>query len=192
MQPQILLLPLFIIFFFSLMSAFAKIFSIVQNQTLIYQQDNDKVKKCQFRLYLDWAENPHLRLRFSFLFIYLFIYVFVRLAAIVHALFNEQQPQSLTFLPFFSKLVHIVYCSQTHKFHFLITFSLKVGPTVLFTHLKIILLQYFSVFSFQSYPNRPYTLSHCEDTIQNSRETTAKAGFTYVSPSPSCCCLRPQ
>ena len=66
----------FFFFFFSLMSTFAKIFSIVQNQTLIYQQDNDKVKECQFRLYLDWAENPHLRLRFSF---YLFIYLFTRL-----------------------------------------------------------------------------------------------------------------
>ena len=38
----------------------------------------------------------------------------------------------------------------THKSHFLVTFSLKLGPTILFTHLKIILLQYFrfSVFSF--------------------------------------------
>ena len=30
-----------------------------------------------------------------------------------------------------------------HKLHFLSTFSLKMGPTVLFTHLKIILLQCF-------------------------------------------------
>ena len=37
----------------------------------------------------------------------------------------------------------IMYCSGTHKFHFLATFSLKMGPTVLFTHLKIILLQWF-------------------------------------------------
>ena len=44
--------------------------------------------------------------------------------------------------------MHIVYCSRTHKFHFSATFSLKMGPTVLFTHFKIILLQYFSVFSF--------------------------------------------
>ena len=36
-----------------------------------------------------------------------------------------------------------VHCSQTHKFHFLSIFSLKMGPTVLFTHLKIILLQWF-------------------------------------------------
>ena len=43
-----------------------------------------------------------------------------------------------------------MHCSRTHKLHFLSTFSLKMGPTVLFTHLKIILLQCFqsSVFSF--------------------------------------------
>ena len=32
---------------------------------------------------------------------------------------------------------------KTHKPHFLAIFLLKIGPTVLFTHLKIILLQYF-------------------------------------------------
>ena len=36
-----------------------------------------------------------------------------------------------------------VHCLQTHKFHFSATFSLKMGLTVLFTHLKNILLQYF-------------------------------------------------
>ena len=36
-----------------------------------------------------------------------------------------------------------VHCSQTHKFHFSATFSLKMGSTVLFAHLKIILLQCF-------------------------------------------------
>ena len=56
----------------------------------------------------------------------------------------------LTFLPrtVFSCTVH-----GPHKPHFSATFSLKMGPTVLFTHLKIILLQCFSVFSFQLYPN---------------------------------------
>ena len=43
-----------------------------------------------------------------------------------------------------------VHCLRIHKFHFSVTFLLKMGPTVLFTHLKIILLQcfQFSVFSF--------------------------------------------
>ena len=36
-----------------------------------------------------------------------------------------------------------VHCSRTHKFHFLSIFSLKMGPTVLFTHLKFFLLQCF-------------------------------------------------
>ena len=48
---------------------------------------------------------------------------------------------NLDFSIFFSQSVHIVHCLWTHKFQFLATFSLKMGPTVLFTHLKIILLQ---------------------------------------------------
>ena len=48
-----------------------------------------------------------------------------------------------------------VHYSRTHKFHFLTTFSLKIGLTVLFTHLKIILLV-FSVFSFQFQQNKFY------------------------------------
>ena len=36
-----------------------------------------------------------------------------------------------------------VHCSRDHKPHFLVTFSLKMGFTTLFTHLKIILLQCF-------------------------------------------------
>ena len=51
------------------------------------------------------------------------------------------------FLTNFQPYVSPVHCSQIHKFHFSITFSLKMGSTVLFTHLKIILLQYFLVFS---------------------------------------------
>ena len=45
--------------------------------------------------------------------------------------------------------MHIVHCLWTHKFHFSATFSLKSGLTVIFTYLKIILLQYFLVFKFQ-------------------------------------------
>ena len=44
--------------------------------------------------------------------------------------------------------MHGVHCLQTYKFYFLATFSLKMGLTILFTYLKIILLQYFSIFSF--------------------------------------------
>ena len=55
----------------------------------------------------------------------------------------------------FQSHVGLVYCLWTHKFYFSTTFSLKMGLMVLFTHLKIILLQYFSVFSFQLYPTDP-------------------------------------
>ena len=58
--------------------------------------------------------------------------------------------------------VHGVHCLQTHKFHFSATFSLKMSPTVLFTHLKIILLQCFLVFSFQLYPNGSICLDWAE------------------------------
>ena len=50
------------------------------------------------------------------------------------------KPQLLTKSSMNSTFVH---CSQTHKLHFSTTFSLKIDPTILFTHLKIILLQYF-------------------------------------------------
>ena len=53
-----------------------------------------------------------------------------------------------------------VHCLQIHKFHFSAIFSLKMGLTVLFTHLKIILLQCFQfqflvsakISSIQTYP----------------------------------------
>ena len=50
------------------------------------------------------------------------------------------QPQYLT-KSFVNRV--FVYYSWTHKFHFSVTFSLKMGPTILFTYLKIILLQCF-------------------------------------------------
>ena len=45
----------------------------------------------------------------------------------------------------------------THKYLHSTTFSLKLDPTALFTHSKIILLQcfQFSIFSNKWYPNRP-------------------------------------
>ena len=54
--------------------------------------------------------------------------------------------QLLTILPW---IVHRCTVHGSHKFHFSTIFSLKNDPTVLFTHLKIILLQcfQFSVFS---------------------------------------------
>ena len=60
------------------------------------------------------------------------------------------QPTLVEFSTVNSAFVH---CSGIYKFYFSATFSLKIGPTILFTHLKIILLQYFSVFNFQLYLN---------------------------------------
>ena len=82
----------------------------------------------------------------AFTFSFFFFHAFERLSVTVHALCMNSSRK--VFLTFFSQSVHTMYCLWTHKFHFSATFSLKMVPTVLFTHLKIILLQYFSVFSF--------------------------------------------
>ena len=50
------------------------------------------------------------------------------------------QPTLVEFSTVNSAFVH---CSGIHKFYFSTTFSLKICPTALFTHLKIILLQCF-------------------------------------------------
>ena len=52
--------------------------------------------------------------------------------------------QSWIFFSLFNPSVHTVHCLWTHKFYFSATFLLKMSLTVLFTHLKIILLQCFS------------------------------------------------
>ena len=46
-----------------------------------------------------------------------------------------------------------MHCLRTHKFYFLSIFSLKIDPILLFTHLKIILLQYFQFQQNKFYPN---------------------------------------
>ena len=80
-----------------------------------------------------WFGSAFLALRFAFSFFF----------------FNSR------FCWLFSVNSASVHYSRTHKFHFLTTFSLKMGLTVLFTHLKIILLV-FSVFSFQFQQNKFY------------------------------------
>ena len=53
-------------------------------------------------------------------------------------------------------LVGLMHCSRDPQVPCSATFSLKLGLTTLFTHLKIILLQcfQFSIFSNKQYPNR--------------------------------------
>ena len=52
--------------------------------------------------------------------------------------------------PVFLWTMHLCTVHKSHQLHFLSTFSLKLSLTVLFTYLKIILLQYFqfSIFNF--------------------------------------------
>ena len=88
----------------------------------------------------------------------------------VYALCMNSNNKVGLFLFFFSQLVHTVHRSWIHKFHFLVIFLLKIGFTVLFTHLKIILLQYFLVFSFnfQLYPTEPISsVRHIVDAGPN-------------------------
>ena len=71
----------------------------------------------------------------------------LRFCSAVFSSFFLVQP---AFVDFFTVNSASVHCSRIHKFHFSVTVSLKIGPTILFIHLKIILLQcfQFSVFSF--------------------------------------------
>ena len=66
-----------------------------------------------------------------------------------------------SFFFFFNRNLWLFSCEPctvhgTHKHHFLATFSLKMSPTALFTHLKIILLQCFQfsakISCIQTYP----------------------------------------
>ena len=71
----------------------------------------------------------------------------------------------LTFLPW-----TVLPCTvhRFHKLHFSITFSLKIGLTVLFTHLKIILLQCFQFSVFSCIQTDPYHVGdnyHCLHTV---------------------------
>ena len=51
-------------------------------------------------------------------------------------------------------LVGPVHCPQNLQVQILTNFSLKLSHTALFTHLKIIFIIVFSVFSNKRYPNR--------------------------------------
>ena len=74
-----------------------------------------------------------------------------------------------------------MHCSRTHKLHFLSTFSLKMGPTVLFTHLKIILLQcfQFSVLSFSKISSIQTDPSSDFFFIQNWKREREREAFDF-------------
>ena len=71
---------------------------------------------------------------------------------------------------------------ETHKLHFSVTFSLKIGLTTLFTNLKIILLQVFSIFSKNKlYPNGPRSSSI---EILDNKVKVFKLGLTVRLEKP--------
>ena len=87
-----------------------------------------------------------------------------------------------------------VHCSWTYKFYFSVTFSLKMSPTALFTHLKIILLQcfQFSVFNFnkissiQTDPTCKQCMWPSPQSAKVEQRTTnslAKSMFFYTETS---------
>ena len=67
------------------------------------------------------------RPRFAEIYVFLFFFFFFKLA----------------FVDIFTVNSTLVHYLRTQKLYFLATFLLKMSPTILFTHLKIILLQYF-------------------------------------------------
>ena len=84
-------------------------------------------------------------LRFASFFSF-FLFFFFFLFYMRFRLSGDKQTVEYCLALFFFTFLSIsgsVHCSWTHKFHFLSIFSLKMGPTALFIHLKIILLQYF-------------------------------------------------
>ena len=74
---------------------------------------------------LDWISRLCFTLRFLFFFFFFLFW------------------SSRTIWPSQPWTVHGCTVHGSHKFHFSTTFSLKMGPTILFTHLKIISLQCF-------------------------------------------------
>ena len=105
-----------------------------------------------------WSISINIRLRYACIQIYAFIkhhiivplvedIVPVWIRIIVASAFSEYiffffQPHYLTKSTVNSASMH---CSRIHKFHFSATFSLKMGPTILFTHLKNYFAAVFSV-----------------------------------------------
>ena len=79
-----------------------------------------------------------------------FFFFFHTFEGVIWLLFMHYSRTIAVFVNFSTVNSAPVHCSQTHKFYFSTIFSLKIGHTALFTHLKIILLQcfQFSIFNF--------------------------------------------
>ena len=89
---------------------------------------------------LGWNSwNAHLHFSFFFFF-HTYQANFFTVYLLLQLLFINSSSKVWLFPHF----LHKFHCLWTHKFHFSTTFSLKMGPTVLFTHLKTILRTKFS------------------------------------------------
>ena len=86
-------------------------------------------------------------LRFPFLF-----FSTARILGDKRLLFMNSNSIFLIFQLLFINMWVSCTVHEIHKLHFLAIFSLKIGFTALFTHLKIILLQYFQFQKNKFYP----------------------------------------
>ena len=86
----------------------------------------------------------------EFTFCFFFLFFFHAFQRVMRLLFMYCSLNSSRKCWLFHDKQWSMYCSRSHKLYFSETFSLKMSPTILFTHLKIILLPYFqfSIFSF--------------------------------------------
>ena len=98
----------------------------------------------------------------SIINLFLYSYIFINLSLMVYVIIGISLdttffPQCLRLCYLMRFLVGLMHYSWDPQIFFLAKTTLKLGPTILFTHLKIILLQcfQFSVFSNKWYPNRP-------------------------------------
>ena len=82
-----------------------------------------------------------------------------------------------------------VHCSRTYKYHFSLTFSLKMSSTVLFTHFKIILLQYFQFLVFNCIQIDPQLASvifffFTQFNNNSNKKNYPTHGFNPIQPNP--------
>ena len=104
----------------------------------------NSLKICYGRVWIHILSFAFAFYFFSFLFFFFFFKLRFSgtwaITATVHALLMNNSRNFLTILPW---TVHSCTVHGSYKLQFSVTFSLKMDLTVLFTHLKIILLQYF-------------------------------------------------
>ena len=132
--------PLLFFSFFSCFNSISKSARKVSPKTQHLTQDSDTTRSKKEILILSVCLDWRL-LYFSFcVFLFVFFFFSRVFSSLVATVYVRYMNSSHNFWPVF----HIsVYYLQTHKFHFLSIFSLKMGLTVLFTRLKIILIQWF-------------------------------------------------